>query len=270
MVKEKLVGPFDPVPLVAVTAGVEVPSASGVPVSSPPLERLAQDGRPVAPQVIGAVPVAVNWYEYATPVVPPGSGLVLVMVGATPGTVSEKFVGPALPATLVAVIAMVEIAMAFGVPVSIPPGLKLAQAGSPVADQVMGAVPFAAMLNEYGTPSAPFGSGEVEVIVGETEAATMGSEKLCAPEFPTALVAVTAMVVVVGEPVGVPVKAPPALSEAHPGRPVAPQVIGVAPEAANWNEYGVPTVPAGSGLVLVMVGGARIVRLKLVGPATPN
>ncbi len=75
---------------------------------------------------------------------PPGRGLVLVMTGTTPGTVRLKLCGPSLDIELVAVTAIVETAIAFGVPVSRPPALRLAHPGNPVADQVIGAVPFAA------------------------------------------------------------------------------------------------------------------------------
>ena len=52
-----------PAVLVAVTLIEVVASASGVPVSSPELDKLAQLGKPVALQVIPAVPVAANWKE---------------------------------------------------------------------------------------------------------------------------------------------------------------------------------------------------------------
>lgn len=54
-----------------------------------------------------------------------------------------KLVGPATPATLVAVTAITVVAIAVGVPVSRPVDERLAQAGRPVADHVMGAVPVA-------------------------------------------------------------------------------------------------------------------------------
>jgi len=76
---------FDPARLVAVIARVLAAAALGVPVSNPEEDRLAQLGRPVPVQVIGAVPLATNWKEYPVPVVPPGNGLLDVMVGATGG-----------------------------------------------------------------------------------------------------------------------------------------------------------------------------------------
>ncbi len=59
-VKLKVVGPSLPVPLVAVICKVLTPTALGVPVNAPPLDRDAQLGSPVPPQVIGAVPFAEN------------------------------------------------------------------------------------------------------------------------------------------------------------------------------------------------------------------
>ena len=78
-------------------------------------------------------------------VVPPGSGLVLVIVGATPAVtaVSEKVRGPLDPAKLVAVIARLLAAAVLGVPVNNPLDDSEAHAGSPVPVQVIGAVPLA-------------------------------------------------------------------------------------------------------------------------------
>ncbi len=56
----KLCGPLFPVAFVAVTAITVVPLALGVPVNRPALESEAQPGSPVAPQVIGVLPLAVN------------------------------------------------------------------------------------------------------------------------------------------------------------------------------------------------------------------
>ena len=63
MVRLKGCGPSLPVPLVAVTASVLTVTAFGVPVSKPVLDREAQEGNPMALQVIGAVPLAENWKE---------------------------------------------------------------------------------------------------------------------------------------------------------------------------------------------------------------
>ena len=60
MVSVKVRGPSLPVLLVAVTAKELDAAVGGVPVNAPTEESDAQLGSPVAPQVIGAVPVAVN------------------------------------------------------------------------------------------------------------------------------------------------------------------------------------------------------------------
>ena len=69
----------------------------------------------------------------------------VVIVGAVPPltTVRLKAVGPADPAEFVAVIIIDVTATAFGVPVNSPPDERLAQAGSPVPLQVIGAPPVA-------------------------------------------------------------------------------------------------------------------------------
>jgi hypothetical protein len=60
-VREKLVGPVEPPLFVAVMASELTAATVGVPVSNPPGERLAHAGRLVPLQVIGPVPVALNW-----------------------------------------------------------------------------------------------------------------------------------------------------------------------------------------------------------------
>ncbi len=74
---------FAPATFVAVIERLLVAAASGVPVSVPDELRLAHDGNPVPVHVIGTVPLAANWKEYAFPTVPPGSGLADVIEGAT-------------------------------------------------------------------------------------------------------------------------------------------------------------------------------------------
>jgi len=195
--------------------------------------------------------------------------VVLVMDGATPVTVRLKSCGPSLPVPFVAVTWRVLTATAFGVPVSIPALESDAHPGSPVPLQVIGAEPPAANWNEYPVPNVPFGSGLVEVIVGATGGVTTVRLKLCGPSVPATFDAVTARIVVVLT-FGVPVRRPLADRLAHAGSPVADHVTGLVPVAANWNEYGVPFVPPGSGLMLVITGGIpAIVREKFVGPALP-
>ena len=57
--------------------------------------------------------------------------------------------------------------------------------------------------------------------------------KAVGPALPPLLVAV-ACIVLVAAALGRPVSSPPELSEAHPGKPVALQVIGAVPLAVNW------------------------------------
>jgi len=80
-------------------------------------------------------------------------------------------------------------------------------------------------------PAAPIGSGLVLVIVGGVAGLIVVSENVF-PPLPVALVAVTGNEVT-ATALGVPVSNPPEESEAHPGNPVALQVIGVVPVALN-------------------------------------
>ena len=77
------------------------------------------------------------------PVVPPGNGLVEVIVGGVAVIVRLNGDGPALPAELVAVTLRVLTPLTLGVPVSNPAEFKEAHPGRPVADHVIVAVPFA-------------------------------------------------------------------------------------------------------------------------------
>ena len=80
-------------------------------------------------------------------------------------------------------------------------------------------------------PAAPMGKGLTLVIVGGVAGLIVVSENVF-PPLPVALVAVTGKEVVAAA-LGVPVNKPPEESEAHPGKPVALQVIGVVPVALN-------------------------------------
>jgi hypothetical protein len=60
MVKENAIGPAVPPAFITVTLRLEVPAVVGVPLSTPAEESIIPAGTPVAIQVKGAVPVAVN------------------------------------------------------------------------------------------------------------------------------------------------------------------------------------------------------------------
>jgi hypothetical protein len=82
-------------PALSVTCAVKLyePTVVGVPLSAPPLESVSPAGSapPVTAHVYGGVPpVAVKFCEYATPGVPPGSVVEVVIVGgAVASTVSS-------------------------------------------------------------------------------------------------------------------------------------------------------------------------------------
>ena len=72
-----VVGPFE---FVALTWSIVVPSAVGVPEITESVN-IAQDGSPLAVQVIGPGPVALRVSLYDTPIVPARTGDLLVIVG---------------------------------------------------------------------------------------------------------------------------------------------------------------------------------------------
>lgn len=169
LVTEKDLGPALPAVFVAVTLNVLVAAIVGVPVREPAELRDSHPGKPVELHVIGAVPVAVKEYEYGIPIVAPGSGLALVIIGglAELAMVNEKFWGPADPFALVAVIGIVLVPLTVGVPASNPDDDRVAQDGMPTpAVHVIGGVPVATNWNEYGTPTVPSSNGLLLVIVG--------------------------------------------------------------------------------------------------------
>ncbi len=130
---------------VAVTLMVETP-AVGVPVNNPPLDKLAQPGKPVALNVIGELPEARNWKEYAIAAVPPGSGLVLRNAGAVTAIMRVN-VRVTLPTGLVAVTLKLNVPSP-GPPVSNPVGDRLMPAGIPEPVNVMTGEPEARNRNE--------------------------------------------------------------------------------------------------------------------------
>jgi hypothetical protein len=60
MVKENTVGPAVPTPFIALTLMLETAAVVADPLKSPVDDRVRPAGTPVADQVIGAVPEAVN------------------------------------------------------------------------------------------------------------------------------------------------------------------------------------------------------------------
>ncbi len=146
-IREKVVGPALPAVLVAVIERGLVAAKLGVPVSRPADEKEAQVGKPVPLQVMGVVPVAVNWKLYGLPISPAGNGLLELIVGGTVAggaMASVKESGPSLPVALVAVTVNELVPDALGVPVNKPPELSEAHPGKPELLQAIGVVPVAA------------------------------------------------------------------------------------------------------------------------------
>jgi hypothetical protein len=137
-----------------------------------------------------------------------------------------------VPTALVAATANVATPIAVGVPLTTPvEAFKIRPAGSEplVTDQVMGVVPEAAKVCEYGVPTTAAVKGEAVVI--ETEAITVRPS--CVEALPNELVALTVNVKV-PEAVGVPPMTPVAAFNVNPvGKvpPVTDHVMGEVPEA---------------------------------------
>ena len=129
---------------VTVIEGVLVPVAVGVPEIAPEEFMLRPAGSPVAVQVYGAVPPpATIEAEYAAPVKPLGSEAVVIdrpapIVMESVDVETLRWLGELESVTVIEGVLVPE---AVGVPEMAPEELILRPAGSPVADQVYGAVP---------------------------------------------------------------------------------------------------------------------------------
>ncbi len=106
------------------TVKVEVAAAVGVPLSTPPVDRLKPVGSvPVDDQLYVPVPpVAANDWLYAVPTVPAGNGEAVEIESATAAglTVKEKDFVDETPLAVTWTV-KVEVAAAVGVPLSTPP-----------------------------------------------------------------------------------------------------------------------------------------------------
>jgi hypothetical protein len=169
----------------------------------------------------------------------------------------------------------VEVPAVVGVPLIAPPVDRESPAGRDPeeTDQLYGCVPpVAASVLLYAVPTVPAVSGLAVEIVGAAAALIVKEndfvdEALFPPVTRTVKVEVPAVV-------GVPLIAPPVDRERPAGRDPeeTDQLYGVVPPLADnvWL-YAVPTVPAGSGLAVEIVGacGAETVKgfeLTLTSP----
>ena len=156
---------------VTATLNVNVPTAPGVPVMAPVLERVSPDGRLVADQLSGAFPpVAANVVLYAVFVTPPGKELVVIVNAAA--MVNESCLvavwGVGM-AESVAVTVTVKGPLTVGVPEIVPFELMVRPDGRLVAIQLMGAVP-PEKPNDvlYPTPITPLGKDVVVIVKAAT------------------------------------------------------------------------------------------------------
>ena len=243
------------VPLAAVIVPLNVPAVVGVPAMTPALLIATPPGKPVAVNVIGAVPVAVTLKLYATPTVPVAGGAALVIVGATvPALITMLNAWMALGnVPLAAVMVPLNVPAVVGVPAMTPALLIATPPGKPVAVNVIGAVPVAVTVRLYATPTVPVAGGAALVIVGATVPALITMLNACVAlgNVPLAAVIVPLNVPAV---VGVPAMTPALLIVTPPGKPVAVNVIGAVPVAVTVRLYATPTVPVAGGAALVIVG----------------
>jgi hypothetical protein len=151
-----------------------------------------------------------------------------------------------------------------GVPDRNPAILNVSQDGNPVATQVypLPLPPDAVKFAEYSVPTVPAGSGDVLLMV---TAAFTGSVKLPCPVLLNESVTVTEKETDVVPAGGVPDRNPAMVNVSQDGNPVATHVypVPLPPDAVKFAEYSVPTVPAGSGDVLLMVTAAFTGNVKL-------
>ena len=215
---------------VTVTVKEALPAAGGVPVKTPAALRVSQLGKPVADHVYTPLPpVAANVMEKAAPAVAAGNGEAVAMAkgGLTDNVNAALWVAPALS---VAVAVKAKLPVTGGVPAKTPAGLRVNQAGRPVADQLYTAVPpVAASVSEKATPVVAEGSAEAVAI---TSAAFTGklNEPLRLRPASSDTVTVKATAPAAG---GVPVRMPLPLMLSQGGRPPASQVNPAPPMAVN-------------------------------------
>jgi hypothetical protein len=146
------------------TVKLKVFAVVGVPLNTPPLLNDSPGGSAPATtvQLNGCVPpVAANDVLYATPTVPGGSGLDVVMTSAGGLIVRANGLSNTRPPVSLTRTVKLEVVAVVGVPLNTPPLLNDSPGGSvPVTTlQLYGAVPpVAANVWLYAVPTVPGGS----------------------------------------------------------------------------------------------------------------
>ena len=152
---------------VTLMAKVEVPVAVGVPVIAPLALSESPAGKaPLAREnVYGAVPLeAVTPPLYATPTMPEGSVVVVIVGGTAAATVTLSVALAALFFASVACTTKLVEPATVGVPEMTPVEASVSPAGSdpPRIEKVYGEVPFSASTAAlYPAPTMPAGSDSV-------------------------------------------------------------------------------------------------------------
>jgi hypothetical protein len=146
-----------------------VPEVVGVPESTPDEEKLRPGGVPEDTNHVygGVPPEAVMVWEYAAPMVPEGSGEVVVTTREE-AMASTSGAEPLTPTLSVASTVKSYVPEVEGVPESTPARERLRPGGSvpEITDHVYGDVPLEAVrVWEYAAPAVPDGS---EVVVTTT------------------------------------------------------------------------------------------------------
>jgi hypothetical protein len=257
---------------VTVTVTLAVPAAVGVPLMLPPALRFNPAGS--APLLTAQVyppvpPLAVSVCEYADPTVPAGNDVVVIVsVGAAIAMLSALDAVCLLLSVTVTVT--LEVPVAAGVPLMLPPALRLSPAVSVplLTAQVYPPVPpLPASVCEYAAFTVPPGSEVVVTVRGAGFTVMLNPFDAVEPPWSVTVTVKSDFPAVVG----VPAIAPAALTFKPAGNSpaVTLQLFGpLPPLACSVCEYAVPAVPFGSeAVVIVSPGGAAKHRMPSV--ATP-
>ena len=225
-------------------------------------------------QVYGVVPpLACSVVEYAVPVVPPGSDVVVTNGGCAATAMLNAFV-PVLFAASVTCTVNDTVPAVVGVPEITPvDATRLNPAGSVPALtlQLYGVVPpLACSVVEYAVPAVPPGN-DVVVTVGGCAAAATAILNAFVPVLFAASVTCTVndtVPAVVGVPEITPVDAT-RLNPAGNVPALTLQLYGVVPPlACSVVEYAVPAVPPGNDVV-VTVGGCAAAATAILNAFVP-
>jgi hypothetical protein len=250
----------------------EVPAVVGVPEIvpvEPPSDSPAGSEPDTTDQLYGVTPpVAASVCEYATPIWPFGT-LVVVITRSGGITIDRAFVAVSAGACeSVTLTVKLEVPAVVGVPEITPPELKESPAGRlpELSDQLYGVTPpVAVSVWLYATPIWPF--GRLEVVTDRSTGITIESAWSSVSGVPWESVTRTVkfeVPAVVGVPEIVPVE-PPSDSPAGSEPDTTDQLYGVTPPvAASVWLYATPIWPFGTLVVVITRSGGIVIDKALV------